>query len=56
MVETGSKHAGSSFLTLLTRGGKGVYDLTPEVRLTAPEETYVDNYTSTVTITASQGP
>lgn len=36
--------------------GDGVYDLTPDFRLTAPAETYTGNYTATVTVTISVGP
>ena len=36
--------------------GDGVYDLLPEFRLNVPAETYVGNYTSTLTITISTGP
>jgi len=36
--------------------GDGVYDLTPDFRLTVPAETYTGNYTATVTIVISTGP
>ncbi|MDP2949676.1 MAG: WxL domain-containing protein [Chloroflexota bacterium] len=36
--------------------GNGVYDLTPDFRLTVPAETYAGNYTATVTIVISAGP
>ena len=36
--------------------GNGVYDLTPEFRLTVPAETYAGNYTATVTVDISAGP
>lgn len=36
--------------------GDGVYDLTPNVRLTVPAETYVGSYTATVTVAISNGP
>ena len=36
--------------------GDGVYDLTPDFRLTIPAETYVGSYTATVTISVSIGP
>ena len=33
--------------------GDGVYDLTPDFRLTVPAETFADSYTATVTVTIS---
>ena len=36
--------------------GDGVYDLTPDFRLTVPAETYTGDYSATVTITISVGP
>jgi len=36
--------------------GNGVYDMTPDVRLTVPAETYAGNYTATVTVDISAGP
>ena len=36
--------------------GDGVYDLTPDFRLTIPAETFVGSYTATVTIDVSVGP
>lgn len=36
--------------------GDGVYDLTPNFRLTVPAETFVGSYTATVTINVSVGP
>ena len=36
--------------------GKGVYDLTPDFRLTVPAETYAGSYTATVTVAISVGP
>ena len=36
--------------------GDGVYDLTPDFRLTVPAETYIGSYEATVTITISAGP
>jgi len=36
--------------------GDGVYDLTPDFRLTVPAETFVGSYTATVTINVSVGP
>ena len=36
--------------------GDGVYDLTPDLRLTVPAETYTGSYTATVTINVSVGP
>jgi len=36
--------------------GNGVYDMTPDVRLTVPAETYTGNYTATVTVDISAGP
>ena len=36
--------------------GDGVYDLTPDFRLTVPAETFVGSYTATVTIAISVGP
>ena len=36
--------------------GDGVYDLTPEFRLTVPAETYTGSYTATVTVAISAGP
>lgn len=36
--------------------GDGVYDLTPDLRLTVPAETYNGNYTATVTVAINAGP
>jgi hypothetical protein len=36
--------------------GNGVYDITPDFRLTVPAETYADSYTATVTADISAGP
>ena len=36
--------------------GNGVYDMTPGFRLTVPAETYIGNYTATVTVSISAGP
>lgn len=36
--------------------GDGVYDLTPDFRLTVPAETYTGSYSATVTIAISTGP
>ena len=36
--------------------GDGVYDLTPDFRLTAPAETFTGSYTATVTVAISAGP
>ena len=36
--------------------GEGVYDLTPDFRLTVPAETYTGTYTATVTVAISAGP
>jgi len=36
--------------------GNGVYDLTPDFRLTVPAETYAGNYTATVTVNVTAGP
>ena len=36
--------------------GNGVYDITPDFRLTVPAETYAGNYTATVTVDISAGP
>jgi len=36
--------------------GNGVYDVTPEFRLTVPAETYAGSYTATVTADISAGP
>jgi hypothetical protein len=36
--------------------GNGVYDMTPDFRLTVPAETYAGNYTATVTVDISAGP
>ena len=36
--------------------GDGVYDLTPDLRLTVPAETYASSYTATVTVAISAGP
>ena len=36
--------------------GNGVYDMTPDFRLTVPAETYVDDYAATVTVDISAGP
>lgn len=36
--------------------GDGVYDLTPDLRLTVPAETYTGSYTATVTLAITAGP
>lgn len=36
--------------------GNGVYDLTPDFRLTVPAESYVGSYTATVTVDITSGP
>ena len=36
--------------------GNGVYDMTPDFRLTVPAETYAGDYTATVTVDISVGP
>jgi hypothetical protein len=36
--------------------GNGVYDMTPDFRLTVPAETYAGNYTATVTVDVTAGP
>jgi len=36
--------------------GNGVYNLTPDFRLTVPAETYAGSYTATVTVAISAGP
>jgi len=36
--------------------GNGVYDMTPDFRLTVPAETYAGDYTATVTVSISTGP
>lgn len=36
--------------------GDGIYDLTPDFRLTVPAETYAGNYIATVTVVISAGP
>ena len=36
--------------------GNGVYDMTPDFRLTVPAETYAGNYAATVTVCTSAGP
>ena len=36
--------------------GDGVYDLTPDLRLTVPAETYTGSYTALVTVEVSAGP
>jgi len=36
--------------------GNGVYDMTPDFRLTVPAETYAGSYTATVTADISAGP
>ena len=36
--------------------GEGVYNLTPDFRLTVPAETYAGSYTATVTVAISAGP
>jgi WxL domain surface cell wall-binding len=36
--------------------GNGVYDMTPDFRLTVPAETYAGNYTATVTVSVAAGP
>jgi len=37
-------------------GGRGVYDLTPDFRLTVPAESYAGSYTATVTVDIIKGP
>ena len=36
--------------------GRGVYDLTPDFRLTVPAESYAGSYTATVTVDIANGP
>jgi hypothetical protein len=36
--------------------GRGVYDLTPDFRLTVPAESYAGSYTATVTVDITSGP
>lgn len=36
--------------------GNGVYNMTPDFRLTVPAETYTGSYTATVTVAISTGP
>jgi hypothetical protein len=36
--------------------GNGVYDMTPDFRLTVPAETYAGDYTAAVTVSISAGP
>ena len=36
--------------------GSGIYDMTPNFRLTVPAETYTGSYTATVTVAISAGP
>ncbi|GAG22669.1 unnamed protein product, partial [marine sediment metagenome] len=36
--------------------GRGVYDLTPDFRLTVPAESYAGSYTATVTVDTIKGP
>lgn len=36
--------------------GNGVYDMTPDFRLTVPAETYAGSYTVTLTVAISAGP
>lgn len=36
--------------------GNGIYDLTPDFRLSVPAETYTGNYSATVTVAISSGP
>ncbi|MBT3314425.1 MAG: hypothetical protein HN390_07400 [Anaerolineae bacterium] len=47
---------GLKFVSAASGTSDGIYDLTPEIRLTVPAETYIGNYTSTLTITVSVGP
>ncbi len=47
---------GLKFISAANGTSDGVYDLTPEFRLTVPAESYIGNYTSTLTITVSTGP
>ena len=47
---------GLKFISAASGTSDGVYDITPEFRLTVPAETYIGNYTSTLTITVSAGP
>jgi hypothetical protein len=44
------------FLSAASGTGDGIYNLLPEFRLTIPAETYVGNYTSTLTISVNAGP
>lgn len=44
------------FISAASGTGDGVYDLLPELRLTVPAETYIGNYTCTITIATNSGP
>ena len=44
------------FVSAENGNSDGVYDLLPEFRLYIPAESYVGNYTTTLTITVSTGP
>ena len=48
--------AAIKIVTAAVGTGNGVYDLTPDFRLTVPAETYSGGYTATVTVAISAGP
>ena len=47
---------GLKMASAAVNNGNGVYDITPEFRLTVPAETYAGSYTATVTADISAGP
>jgi len=53
---TGLSGTGLKIASAALGDGNGVYDMTPDFRLTVPAETYAGNYTATVTVSISAGP
>jgi hypothetical protein len=47
---------GLNIASAAVNNGNGVYDITPDFRLTVPAETYAGSYTATVTADISVGP
>jgi hypothetical protein len=47
---------GLKIASAAVNAGNGVYDITPDLRLTVPAETYVGSYSATVTVSISAGP
>jgi hypothetical protein len=47
---------GLKIASAAVNAGDGVYDLTPDFRLTVPAQTYAGSYSATVTVSISSGP